>query len=221
MLVSLCLLAYKRPEWLSECVKSIHANSDVPFELIVNADADDETGKAAYELYKDGLISKLVLVAGKNRGVGRSFQNCLGLAEGDYIFKVDSDIMFELRWLSPCIKILADQHVAALSPFDYRHYDPADTRFQIEKETESYFVVNDFVSSIYGFRRMWWDINKGKMPDDGFHQELRKWGDLAITKTDLVTNRGFGIGKTVYVSLNEKGEAVKTPTHDMPKVFGY
>lgn len=192
----------------------------------------DDSGNSEYlfSLLKEKKISYLVLNAGENRGVGRSFQNCLGLAEGDYIFKIDTDLTFQPGWLSTTVKALDDNpDIGAISLFDYNHYDPNDDRFKPENchlETrDEIVVVKDFVSSIYGFRRS--DLNKAvnpklvynitdiNIPDDGMHQQF---GSMAITKKDFVKNQGFGVYKSVYISGTEEAP-YKTPTFNEPLIF--
>lgn len=218
---SLCVLAYKRPELLRRCLESIWATVDEPCQIIVNLDGGDTDNSIyLFDLYKQGRISNLVLNAGKNRGVGRSMANCVGLCEGDFIFKIDTDLEFRQGWLSTaCNALRRHSDVGAVSLFNYNHYDPADTRFVVEEEREDVLIVNDLVSSVYGFRTA--DLVLGGWNhDDGFHQTLKGYrGKLAITKTDLCKNDGFGV-KSVYVTIRPDGTAFKTKTNDSPLIFG-
>lgn len=213
---SLCLLSYKRPERLRECIDSLVKYTSYPYELIVNAEAGDDVSNIEYlyKLYQTGRISKLVLSNGKNRGVGKSFSNCIGVSDGDYICKIDTDLIFSPGWLERGVKILEKGLVNAVSFFNYRHYDPQDTRFNILSSTDEYSVVDDFVSSIYLFKREMLELG-GWDQDDGFHTKLRP---LAITDEDFVSNHGFGVTKSVYVSGTED-HPVKTKTFDKPLIF--
>lgn len=226
-MVSLCLLAWKRPEQLRKCIQSIRETADYPYELIINLDGgDDYNIPYCSQLVEQGLASKVVLVGGGNRGVGRSFQNCLGVAEGKYIFKVDTDLTFKDNWLSEAVKILENNpDVGTVSLFDYNHYDPNDNRFKPSEchlETRGdCIIVKDFVSSLYCFRRE--DVGKimgmvyATVADDGNHLKL---GKLAITKKDFVQNNGFGVN-SVYVTMPDLNpeHAYKTPISDEPLVF--
>jgi glycosyltransferase involved in cell wall biosynthesis len=218
---TLCLLAYKRPEMLRRCVKSLKANTTQPYELIINIDGGDvDNIDYGNFLLKNGDISKLIISGGKNRGVGRSFANCVGMAEGDYIFKIDTDLSFKPLWLETATHIL-DHYptVGAVSLFNYQHYDPNDHRFQVEEQTVDCQIVNDFVSSIYGFRKEAVTKCKGFTEDDGYHQDLKKeYGQLAITLDDLVTNDGFGVTRSTYVSGTED-HPYKTFTFQRPNIY--
>lgn len=210
--LSVCLLSYKRLDMLSECMRSLKDNADVRYQLIVNSDGGDDTRDFLMHHYHKGNISNLILNNGENRGVGKSLSNCLTLAEGEYVVKVDSDLYFRPGWMSTGIKALYENpDVGSISFFNYRNYDPNDTRFHIELERDHCNIVNDFVSSIYMFRN---ESIKDIQPtqDDGNHNKL---GLLAITKTDLVKNVGFGVGKSVYVSGTME-HPYKTPTHSFP-----
>lgn len=220
MYSSLCVLAYKRPDWLRECLDSILHTVDLPCEIIVNCDGGDrECYAVASEYFAANKISKLIASNGKNRGVGRAFSNCLAVAEGQYIFKIDTDLIFREKWLSTSVFVLNTFPVGAVSLFDYRNYDPNDTRFVVERKmTAGVAVVNDFVSSVYGFTREAMNAYPFDGNDDGYHQTLKQYGELAITLPDLVHNRGFGVGKSVYVS-GTMDKPYKTPTFNEPLLF--
>lgn len=223
MYSSLCILAYKRPSWLQECLDSILKTIDSSCEIIVNCDGGDrECYKVAKKYFEDNKISKIVCSNGKNRGVGRAFNNCLSVAEGDYIFKIDTDLIFRESWLSSAVFALKNFPIGAISLFNYRNYDTNDSRFIVEKKlTVNNFtigIVNDFVSSVYGFTRDAMYAYPFDGNDDGYHQTLKKYGELAITIPDLVHNQGFGIGKSVYVS-GTMDKPYKTPTFNDPLIF--
>jgi len=214
---SLNILAYKRSDLLVRCIESIKKTTKYPHEIIVNLDADDNVHNQLYlfRLIQEKQISKVIYNTGRNRGVGRSFANGVGVSEGDYIFKIDTDLIFKEGWLTTAVNILeTNDDVGSVSLFDYRNYDPNDTRFSILEKRSSCNIVNDFVSSIYGFSREFLEL-KGWDQDDGFHTKLEK---LAITKTDFVSNKGFGVTKSTYVSGTED-HPFKTKTHDKPLIF--
>jgi glycosyltransferase involved in cell wall biosynthesis len=231
---SLCILAYKRPQKLHECLESLFKTIDYPCEIIVNLDGSDQidkdTASQLYGLYLDNKVSKLVLSNGKNRGVGRSFQNCLGVAEGDYIFKIDTDLTFEPKWLSTACKILdTNPEVGVVGLYDYHTQDPNDIRFKPEENVIQtmktwefeYQIVKDFVSSIYGFRHQ--DVYDGngemaQITDDGLHTEIAKWKEKKMALRHSVKNDAWGPTKSTYVSGTED-HPVKTPTYQEPFLF--
>lgn len=220
---SLCVLAYKRPERLGVCLKSIKETTHYPHEIIVNLDSDDNIENSNYlyhQLVSQKNISKLILNQGENRGVGRSFANCIGMAEGDYIVKIDTDLTFSPDWLSTAISILEqNSDIGAVSLFDYRNYDPNDTRFNVIETRNDCHIVNDFVSSVYVFSKDHLSNTTNWMNDDGFHSFIQNKGlKLAITLTDYVSNSGFGVTKSTYVSGTED-HPFKTPTHNVPLLF--
>lgn len=218
--VSLCVLAYKRPEQLKRCLDSLVECTRYPYELIVNLDGyeSEENQIAAYRIvnqfFFDEKISKLILVGGKNRGVGRSMANCIGVSEGDYICKIDTDLTFTDGWLSKGVEVLESTDAGAVGFFDYKNYDPNDTRFHARLNFDKYMIVEDLVSSAYLFHRDKLEI-KGWDRDDGYHQSLKP---LAIVRPDVVHNHGFGVTKSVYVSGTED-HPIKTKTYSDPRIF--
>lgn len=218
---SLCVLAWKRPQRLEECLNTLIATADRPYELIVNLDGDDTECQVILDVdyFSCGKISKLIMNNGKNRGVGKSFDNCLSVAEGEYIVKIDTDLTFKPNWLSTMIGILDNNpDIGTVSPFDYNHYDPNDDRFKPEKchkeKRSDCIEVEDFVSSIYAFRHDDLELSQN-ITDDGVHQ---LFGRMAITKQDYIENHGFGVTKSTYVSGTED-HPFKTPTYNEPLIF--
>jgi glycosyltransferase involved in cell wall biosynthesis len=205
---SLCLLAYQRPEYLVHTLNSLlNTNPGYKYELIVNDDGSGEQVKDfLYQLLKQGKITNLVLNGGKNRGIGKSLKNCLGITSGDYIFKLDADLTYREGWLKKSVEILKNnKDIGAVSLFNYRHYAPTDERFNILEERPDCYIVDDLVSSIYGFRRELYKKYGREQTlaswTDGWHLNLKKKGyKLAITKEDYVENYGFGLGKSVFVN---------------------
>jgi glycosyltransferase involved in cell wall biosynthesis len=222
---SLCILTYKRPERLHACLTSLFETIDFPCEIIVNSDGgNDEANSFIFSRFTGKQISKVVFNNGYNRGVGRAFQNCLGVAEGDYIFKIDDDLTFDKGWLSRAVNILRrDRSIGALGLFDYNKWDPNDPRFtpqeNVIEDKGEYQIVKDFVSSIYGFRE---EIisqlqHRDEIPDDGFHQRL-KLITKSLSLCHSVINTAFGVGKSVYVS-GTMDHPVKTATFNEPLLF--
>lgn len=217
MYSSLCILAYKRPEWLSECLDSILKTVDYPCEIIVNCDGGDrDCYNVAHQYLLDNKISKLIASNGNNRGVGRAFSNCIGVSEGDFIFKIDTDLIFREGWLSYAVEQIVNGYTISL--FNYRNYDPLDTRFQVLETVQKVLLVNDFVSSVYGFKREALSILPFDGNDDGYHQLLATKYPLAISPVDYVYNRGFGIGRSVYLS-GTMDKPYKTLTYSSPLIF--
>lgn len=219
---SLCILSYKRPERLQECLDTLLATIDYPCEIIINCDGGDTAARLASDYFHLGKASKLILSIGDNRGVGRSFQNCLGVAEGDYIFKIDSDIIFKPQWLSKAVSVLENNlDVGTVGLFDYHRQDPNDDRFKPENNVAERrvdcLIVKDYVSSIYGFRKDLLDNWLGDIPDDGLHSTVGG-RERYMALLDVVDNKAFGFG-SVYVTLKPDGTAFKTQTFDSPLLF--
>ncbi len=224
-MTSIIITSYKRADLLKQCLDTLHQTIDSPCEIIVNCDGGDTAFRIALQYWLDKKISKLILNNGDNRGIGRGFQNCLGVAEGEYIFKVDSDIIFTKPWLAKAIQCLqSNRDIGALGLFDYNRQDPNDERFKpennvIEKRKDC-LIVKDFVSSIYGFRKKDLDNWSGNIPDDGLHQFFQKEDRTRyLGLLDLVDNKAFGFG-SVYVTIKPDGTAFKTPTYELPLIFG-
>jgi len=197
---SLCILNYERPEFFSKSFESLVENTTYLHERIVHDDSS-----TALPPLNVNAVSKLILSHGGNRGIGYSFRACADIAEGDYIYKLDADLEYKPLWLEQTTYILNTyEDVGAVGLFNYQHYNPTDERFLIEEEREHCYIVTDFVGSAFGIRRKTYEAYRQDVHDDGFQLELKKYGfKLAIPKTDVAVNFGFGMEKSVYLHTKE------------------
>lgn len=218
---SVCVLSYQRPEFIKKTMQNlIEVDSEYPFELIVHDDgSDDEIRVFLSNLARNNKISYLIQNCGKNRGIGTAIKNCFKIASGDYLIKADADLEYKTGWLKEMISILDNKSVGCASLFNYRHYDPDDNRFNIISEKDNFYIVNDFVSSIYGVKREIYEKYKDKLDTDGWHQYIKSQGfDLAISKKDYVVNFGFGLGNSIYVT-EKNGNIVARKEYKKPKIY--
>jgi len=215
---SLCLLSFERPDFLIRSLESLKRNTRYPYELIVNDDASMNQHVSSYltEQFFSGHISHLILNAGQNMGVGRAFRNCIGVSNGDYIFKLDSDLEFKLGWLEKVINIIENNKDAGcVGLFDYLNYVSTDERFVKLEERKDCFVVKDFVNSGYGFKRILFDKYGVALEDDGWQIYVQSQGYKSlIPKEDVVVNFGFG-RDSIYLM---PGGGVR-PKSELPKIF--
>jgi len=215
---SLCVLAFERPEFLVKSLESLWENTKYPFELIINDDASSgwDVRNLLIDNFSQGKFSHLILNDGKNMGVGRAFRNCIGVSNGDYIFKLDADLKYSHGWLKTTVDIIEkNEDAGCVGLFDYRNYDPQDTRFQKEEERDNCFVVTDFVNSGYGFKRELWDKFGSTMGDDGWQVFVKSQGYKSlIPKEDVVVNFGFG-KKSVFVNP----DGTTREKSELPKIF--
>ncbi len=194
---SICILSFNRPSFLRDSLTSLHMSLDYPAEIILHDDGSTrENSKQIQDLLSGQWVSYGLFNYGQNLGIANAFAVSSSLARGKYIIKADQDLVYKPGWLSKAVKIMErDPEVGCLSLFNYRHYDPDDTRFNILEDRGDHYMVDDFVSSIYLFRAV--DLPKIQpIQADGNHSKLPK---LAITSEDLVTNQGFGPGPSTYV----------------------
>ena len=225
---SLCVLAFERPEFLVRSLDTLLVNTKYPYELIINDDASKgwDVRSLLLERFNEGQISHLILNDGENMGVGRAFRNCVGVSNGDYIFKLDADLEYFHGWLQTAVDIIEkNEDAGCVGLFNYRDYDPDDDRFEVIEERHDCFMVTDFVNSGYGFKREIWDKFGHVLEDDGWQCEVQtrtgidKSGNefqykSLIPKQDVVVNIGFG-KNSVFVNpdgtVREKSK--------LPKLF--
>ena len=97
----------KRSDLLRKCIESLLANTDYPAELIV-ADNGGNPDDSEYllGLAREGKLTHVRFPA--NFHFAYAWNQCAKLATGDTLSFICNDIGFKEKWLSTCMKILAD-----------------------------------------------------------------------------------------------------------------
>jgi glycosyltransferase involved in cell wall biosynthesis len=80
-----------RPQYLKNCVNSVHTHADLPVEIIVH---DDGSGKDKQRILFEELrdkVSTFVFNNGHNTGLARSFNRCRAMASSPYLLAMNVD----------------------------------------------------------------------------------------------------------------------------------
>ena len=226
MFASLCFLSYNRSEFLEDAFKSALVDPGFPCEVIVHDDGSDpETQYAVGRITRDDASLTIFNRVGNNEGVGRAVERTFSLASGDYLVKIDQDLIFNPGWLKKGIDVIeADSSVGMVGFFKYP-VDPVNwERMQLADGDFSgdgaprYHYVEDFVSSVFLITR---DVYEtlGSFPQysDAFAEDVEYKNriknelclNLALLDNDMVVNRGFGPGPSTIVSQEHEGAEVK------------
>ncbi|WP_294453609.1 glycosyltransferase family 2 protein [uncultured Bacteroides sp.] len=92
--VSIIIVNYKTPQLCIECIESILQYTEkLNYEIIlIDNGSDDES----YEMFKDNLPKSVILLRSeKNLGFGRANNKAAELANGKYLFFLNSDTLIE------------------------------------------------------------------------------------------------------------------------------
>lgn len=208
---TLAFLSYERPKFIEQAVTTaIHNAGTNDFEVIVHDD-----GSTSYEVDRtiDWLrdqfdIEKVILKQkGVNEGVGKAIDTCKKLAEGDYFFKLDQDLIFEQDWLQDALYLLENyDEIGLLGLFHYYH-DPVDTRKTFIEEHGDYQSHTHICGSGFGIKlRTLYEYgiethSEAYAEDWDLMKRIHEIGDQcnALPLHDLATNQGFGIGPSTVV----------------------
>lgn len=233
---SLCILSYKRLDFLKQTIQSIKTSTDCPYELLVADDGSDENWLYIEDLMWSREISTVTFNTGSNMGVGESIHRLFSCARGEYLVKLDADLTFCPDWLTVGVDLL-DKYpdIGALGWFAYPY--PSEHRITRNREEprldntlievrEDCEIVHDFVSSAMIIRRKEWEkygIERGSeafAEDIGLKEKMKADGLLmAITKEDYITNIGFGLDKSVVVTPDKVGQPQVTKICKFPLLF--
>ncbi|MGD0709098.1 MAG: glycosyltransferase family 2 protein [Anaerolineaceae bacterium] len=91
---------------LTACLDHIHANTDLPYDLMVFDNGScEEIQQYLLQLHRQGIIQYLLL-SDKNLGKGGAWNMVLAAAPGEIIAYADNDVQFYPGWLSRSVQIL-------------------------------------------------------------------------------------------------------------------
>ena len=242
---SCCLLSYERPDFLRTAIATLVAHAEYPLELIVHDDGSksEQVKTVLRQLLDQGLISTLIEnPPGHNQGVGLAVNRTFDIARGDYLLKLDQDLIFEPGWLRKAVNIMeangeeasadAEPAIGALGFFRYgaepvRYEDMFIKDWGIgETAWEEH---QDFVGSAMMFSRWTWDHFrpfpersaafaedvefKKRLQDAGYRMALPRSGDL-------VRNQGFGYGPSTVVVKDENEQLTSRDIKEGPLLLG-
>lgn len=246
---SCCLLSYERPDFLRTALATLVAHAEYPLELIVHDDGsrNEQVKIALRQLQDHGLISTLIQNSpGHNEGVGVAVNRCFDVARGDYLLKLDQDLVFEPGWLRKAVAIFEgnednwDLHeddgepiIGALGFFRYgaepvRYEDMFIRDWGGVADECSWEQHEDFVGSAMMFDRDTWERfrpfperSAAFAEDLEFKTKLKAHGyAMALPKEDLVRNLGFGYGPSTVVAKDKDGALTAAKIKEGPRLLG-
>jgi len=166
----------------------------------------------------------------RNLGIGIAVNRGFQIARGDYLFKLDADLMYEPGWLTEAVRLL-EQHgeIGCLGLFKYWH-KPRIFSENIINTFPDYYEVVDFVGSAIGMRREiydeygpWHEKTHTFGEDKQFKMKVQAGGfHLALPIDDLALNVGFGEHLTSLIKVIDwkHGKHVYNAPYKEPLVFG-
>src|ERR1700752_2361152 len=205
---SLCFLSYRRAHFIDEAVRSAVSTAQYPCEVIVHDDGSEtaDVRRVLHALLDEGLVTRLILSPpGHNEGVGAAFNRCAKLATGQYVVKLDQDLLFKDGWLKKVIQIHEfDDDICGVGLFKYPvtpcRWQDMELASSSSLSPVPYHYVRDFVSSAISIPAWilhdygcWPEHSDAFAEDVGWKTEMTREHDfrLALPDEDLAVNRGF------------------------------
>lgn len=242
---SCCVLSYERPEFLRTAVSTLVGRADYPIEVIVHDDGSEDpmVKDVLLALQAQGLIGTLILnPPGHNEGVGVAVNRCFDVARGDYLLKLDQDLVFSEGWLRKCVDIYEKNRaeagalngflpqIGALGLFRYDAWPVKYEDMFIKQHRGDEFAWEehqDFVGSAMMFERRLWERfrpfperSAAFAEDLEFKEKIKENGyKMALPTQDLATNQGFGVGPSTVVVQKDDGELTARGIKDGPRVL--
>lgn len=217
--VSVGVLSYNRGKWLDDTLHSMIDNTNVPFELIINDDGSTEE-KTHEVLYTwEDTATVISNPTGWNEGVGRSINKCFGIATGDILIKVDSDLQFAPGWLEHIIELFDDPEHCRLGLLGLCHYyyEPVDMRKTLIEKLDAYNIHTHILGSAFAIRREIYEEFGISSYSESFSEDWElmkkieasdKWHN-GLPINQLASNYGMGLGNSTVALSNGQG-GIKT-----------
>ena len=228
---SLCVLSFNRKEVMRHSLETMFANTRYPYELLILDDgSNDFTQEYLFRLVKEHAASTVLFNTDRNLGIGIAVNRGFQIARGDYLFKLDADLLYEPGWLVEAVRLLQQyKTIGCLGLFKYWHKPRIFSENIVQKHSDYYEVV-DFVGSAIGMRREiyeqfgpWFETSHTFGEDKQFKLAVQAAGfHLALPLADLAENVGFGEYKTSLIKevRMDTGEHVYHIPVKEPLIFG-
>jgi glycosyltransferase involved in cell wall biosynthesis len=137
-LVSVILPTHNRPDYLSQAVESVFAQTYPHLEIIVVDDGSDDRGAASREVLQPYLppnrppasSPKVTYLYQQNTGVTGAVNRGLSLAQGEYIQRLDDDDRLLPDKIARCVEVLEAKPAAGLVATGYYHIDDEGRRIE-------------------------------------------------------------------------------------------
>lgn len=124
--VSVIMPAYNSAQYIAEAIESILNQTFTDFEfIIINDGSTDDTAKIIKEYANKDHRIKFINHK-KNKGFIGCLNECLDIASGEYIAKMDSDDISLPQRLEKQVKYLAEHPSVGMVGCGYRAFDQAD-----------------------------------------------------------------------------------------------
>ena len=186
--ISIMVLSFFRPEMTLELLKSIHANADMPFEIILHDDHSDAWVQS--KIYKEmrGLCSTVILGQGDiNMGYSASANRGTALCNSDYVLLLNNDCLIT----KPCFKMIKSvldvPYIATMSPKEVRGMvgGSVDPNRAIASNGEYAFSLAQISrgSDAFAYKKSTW------YEHGGFPQVYNNGGDISFIFS--LTRRGY------------------------------
>jgi glycosyltransferase involved in cell wall biosynthesis len=230
--VSLCVLSYNRPDFLSATLETAIANAgDNLIELIIHDDgSSDARVYDVLEKYSD-RATVITNPVGHNQGQGVALNRMFSMARGDVIIKCDQDLVFQPGWLDDMWRIFDanggefDEPLLGLLGFCHYFADPVDMRKTVIGRHRSWNEHPLILGSAFAMpRAAWVEFGPFEEHSDAFNED----GDMQrrVTASDhyacglpfaeLANNPNMGPGPSTIVSIGDGGDVEVSTIHHGP-----
>lgn len=227
---SLCILSFERPLFLKACLETVR-DAGEPVEIIVHDDGSQnpQVHEFLIEMYRRGQISTLIMnPPGHNQGVGCAIKRMFDVAQGDILWKVDQDLVFQTGWGKTARKMFKDPDLGLAGLFKY-HVEPCiwtENKIEVPSPPKTHTYHEYIVGSAFGITRETYEefgigIHSTAFAEDYMLMKaINESGKYCGLPTDdLCMNVGFGLGPSTVVTQVEPVYTTQ-PIHQEPILFG-
>ena len=186
MKLSIVIPTYNRAILVKDCIRENMNNAQVPADQIEWVWVDDGSTDGVQEVMRK-MCPDVSIVRNYNLGIEKTVNQGYALATGDYIFKMDSDIVLQPGWAKELIRYLeAIPETAVIGiPFDY--YMKNKWAGETKEINGLEILKANKIMGFYGFSRAF--FKKVGYLNENMHYYSSSdmyWSDRAMKTGDLI-----------------------------------
>ena len=206
-MIDILVPCYKRADYTKLCLEALEKNTkhkDVMFYLM-----DDGSRDTTVNLFQKFKLPCRIISHSVNHGLRDIIINFFSISKGDYVAKIDNDVLVPVGWLDNLKEIYDRTDVDVLSP----NVRPSDAASRMGEEVGGY-LKSRTIGGLWFMRR---DIIK-----DTFFEKL-EYGGIKCAHAivhQIQTENDLNVGWTKEVTVDDIGhwsgkheKHVKSPEH--------
>ncbi len=124
--ISIVIPVYKVEDFITDCLESIISEAHTNLQVILVDDGSPDTCGQICDDYQKKYPELITVIHQKNQGLSMARNNGMEIAQGEYVFFVDSDDSLKKGWYDTLTSKLKEYNYPDMLCFDFESWSPQE-----------------------------------------------------------------------------------------------